>query len=76
MFEIFLLLPHASQAVQELGESIDKGTGNALCDLVYFLLKELHNKLSKENSLQVDKYFCTYGIVFSLRHLLGKVNFR
>lgn len=75
MFEIFLISPHALAAIQDVANTKQNTTGNALADLIFFLLNELESKFARENCLQVDKSFCTYGLVVSVRHLLGKVNF-
>lgn len=74
MFEVCLISPCILDVIQELTETKENSTGNALADLIVFLLKEIESKLNKENSLQVDKTFCTYGIVFCVRHLLEKTN--
>lgn len=73
MFEVCLLSPHALEAIREISDLKENNTGNALWDLIVFLLQQLEEK-NKQN-FQVDKYFCTYGIVLSVRHLLQKVNF-
>lgn len=74
MFEVCLISPCILDVIQELTETKENSTGNALADLIVFLLRELEMKLNKENLLQVDKTFCTYGIVFSIRHLLEKAS--
>lgn len=76
MFEVCLLSPYILDAIQELVDLKENKTANPLHNLLLMLLKELYNKLtmSKENSLQVDKSFNSYGIVFTIRHLFAKIN--
>lgn len=77
LFEVFLLSPYALETIQEYTNIKENQTQDPLPDLIFLLFKELEKKLNRStnNCLQVDKYFCTYGIVFSIRHLLQKVDF-